>query len=108
MKLDAKSLLAILIVLGTFGILGIYVYEGKAPDAVIASILSGALVGVVGFYFGHQNGTVTALAATATQLATTAIAQQSQQSSPVVATVPLVATIPAAAATGKGPPSPAT
>jgi len=106
MKLDAKSLLAILIVLGTFGILGIYVYEGKAPDAVIASILSGALVGVVGFYFGHQNGTVTALAATATQLATTAIA--SQQSSPVVATVPLVATIPAAAATAKGPPSPVT
>jgi uncharacterized membrane protein YjjB (DUF3815 family) len=91
MKLDAKSLLATLIVLGTFTILGIYVYKGTAPDAVIASILSGALVGVVGFYFGHQNGTVTALASTATSLATQAL---DKRQPPVVLPVTLTAVMP--------------
>jgi len=86
MKLDAKSVLAFLIVLGVFAILGMYVYQGKAPDAVIASILSGALVGVVGFYFGHQNGTVTALASTATQLASQAM----QQTAPVTIPVKVI------------------
>jgi hypothetical protein len=72
-RLDAKALLAILIVFGTFVILGIYVYQGRAPEAVVAAILSGSLSGVVAFYFGHQNGSTSALATAATQLAAQAI-----------------------------------
>ena len=101
MKVDAKAVLAFLIVIGTFSILGIYVYKGTAPDAVIASICSGALVGVVGFYFGHQNGSVTALANTATQLAAQAM---EKRQAPLQLPVTLTASAPAAV---PGPVAPA-
>src|SRR6266567_1015474 len=87
MKLDAKATLAILIVLG------IYVYQGRAPDAVTAAILSGALMGVVAFYFGHQNGTTSALAGAATQLAAQAL---EKRQAPIV--------LPLAVATGAAMP----
>jgi len=91
MKLDAKAFLAILIVIGVFVILGIYVLQQRSPEAVVAAILSGALTGVVAFYFGQHNGTVTALATTATSLATQAL---DKRQPPVLLPVTLTAVVP--------------
>ena len=77
MNFDMKAVLAILIVIGCFGLLGIYVLRQETPDGVIIAIVAASLSGVVAFYFGHQNGTITALATSAAQLAGQAIEKRS-------------------------------
>lgn len=79
MKLDVKGIIAILVILGVFAIIGVYVYRGQAPDAVVASLASGALMAVISFYFGHVNGAATALANQAAQLASQAITASTQR-----------------------------
>lgn len=75
MKIDSKSIIAGMVILGCFALLGIYVWQNRTPDAVVAAIIGGALMGVVNFFFGHLNGTVTGLAQAAAQLANQVSAQ---------------------------------
>lgn len=91
--LDIKGIVAILVVIGSFGLMGIYVYEGKVPDATVAGIVGTAMGLVLGFYFGHQNGSASALAnqasvlnQQATQILT--LASQRRQSDPPPAIPP--------------------
>jgi hypothetical protein len=65
----AQSIIGILVVLCSFTIITIYVIKGSAPDGYVIAIVSGALSGVTGFFFGHANGTTSALAVAATALA---------------------------------------
>ena len=85
MKLDVKGAIAILVVVGSFGLIAPYVYTGRAPDHDVLLFVSAALMLVLGFFFGHVNGTQTTLANSAVQLATQALAQQP---SAVALTVP--------------------
>jgi hypothetical protein len=68
-----KGLIAALVVLASFAMLGAYVWQGKAPDAVIVAVISGALNLILGFYFGHMNGTASAMTGTALSLSNQAI-----------------------------------
>ena len=70
--MDVKSVIALLVIAGTFAILGIYVVEGQTPDATVVGMISLPLGAVIGFYFGHINGAATALATATTTLAAAA------------------------------------
>lgn len=95
--IDAKAVLGFLVIVGSFVILGIYVFKGQVPDAAIAAIVSGAFSGVMAYYFGHQNGSTSALATAAAQLANQAI----EKRTPTLAALPV--TVVAAA---PSPPTP--
>lgn len=97
---NSKTVIAVLVLVFSFGLLAFSMYLGNGkPDEVVASIASGAIVGVVGFFFGHQNGTQTALASSAVQLAQQAIEKRG-------ATLVPVGTL-AIAQAPPGPPTPA-
>lgn len=72
MKLDIKGVIAIIVVVGCFGLIAPYVIRGTVPDALVLAFVTGALMLILGFYFGHLNGTQTALANSAVSLATQA------------------------------------
>jgi len=72
-KLDIKGVLAILVVVGSFGLLAPYAYTLRPPDHELLLFVGGALMLVLGFFFGHVNGAQTALANSAVQLAQQAI-----------------------------------
>jgi len=72
---DAKALIALTVLLGGFGLLGIFVYQGKTPDATTAAIIAGAMSGVVNYFFGHLNGTLSGQLQASTQLVNAALAQ---------------------------------
>lgn len=99
MKVDVKGVIAILVVLGSFGLIAPYVIQLRAPDHDVLLFVSAALMLVLGYFFGHINGTQTALANSAVQLAQQAIEKRSATLVPV-ATVPIGQASP-------GPPSPA-
>ena len=65
----AQSIIAVLVVIGSFVIIGAYIIENRSPDGYVIAIVAGSLSGVLGFYFGHSNGTTSALATAATTLA---------------------------------------
>lgn len=65
----AQSVIAILVVASSFIVIIAYVFLNRIPDGYVIAIVSGALSGVTGFYFGHANGTTSALAVAATTLA---------------------------------------
>jgi hypothetical protein len=81
MTFDVKGIVAVLVVIGSFGLLGVYVLHGQVPDATISGIIGTALGLVLGFYFGHVNGVAQAAANQAAQLSIQAstILQAAQQ-----------------------------
>lgn len=72
-QVDIKGLIAVLVIIGSFGLIGIYVLRGQVPDATVVGIVSLPLGAVIGFYFGHINGAATALANQTTLLANQAL-----------------------------------
>lgn len=66
---SAQAVIGVLVVIGCFIIVGIYVVTGRQPDGYIIAIVSAGISGVSSFYFGHTNGTTSALAVAATALA---------------------------------------
>ncbi len=100
MKVDVKGVIAILVVVAAFTIVGIpYVAFARAPDKDMLLFVTGALMLVLGYFFGHINGTQTALTNNAVQLVQQALEKRAMP------TVPLVATVPIQPA--PGPPAPA-
>jgi hypothetical protein len=71
--IDMKGVIAALVVLASFAMLGAYVWQGKAPDAVIIAVISGALNLILGFYFGHMNGSASAMTNTALSMSNQAV-----------------------------------
>jgi hypothetical protein len=67
--LSTQGVLAIITLLGAFLIMGVYVWRGESPDATVTGLISLPLGAVIGFFFGHSNGTTSALANAATALA---------------------------------------
>jgi hypothetical protein len=93
MTFDIKGIVAVLVVIGSFGLIGIYVLEGHVPDATVAGIVGTALGLVLGFYFGHVNGSTQAAANQAAQLSLQATqiltaAQQRRAGDPVPSATP--------------------
>jgi hypothetical protein len=68
-----KGIIAVLVILAAFVLVGIYVWRGQVPDATVVAILSTPVGAVIGFYFGHVNGAATALANQTTALAAQAL-----------------------------------
>lgn len=66
---NAQAVIGTIVVVACFALLTIYVLQERVPDAVIAGLVGTALGGVLGFFFGHANGTTSALANAATALA---------------------------------------
>jgi len=100
---DSKSAIALVVITGCFTLLGIYVWEGRVPDAVIAAIVAGALSGVVNFFFGQHNGTMSGQLAASTQLAQALIAQlQGPLPSPPAPASPVSVTVNQPPAVGTG------
>jgi len=105
-KLDVKGAIAILVVVGSFTIIGVpYIAFNRTPDPVVLIFATGALMLVLGFYFGHINGTQTALTSNAVALTNNiiplvqqALEKRAATTVPVVATVPLASGPPTAAA----------
>ena len=79
MSFDVKGIIAVLVIIGSFGLIGIYVERSQVPDATIVAFVSLPLGAVIGFYFGHINGAATALANNATSLASQAIIATAQR-----------------------------
>jgi hypothetical protein len=96
MKIDIKGVIAILVVLGCFGMLGIYLYQGKPLEPGIAAVIAGAFNLVLGFYFGHLNGAQEAQTTAALKLAQQALVavQQRRAGDPPVVTAPAVVVPP--------------
>jgi hypothetical protein len=88
-KLDVKGVLALLVVIGAFVIIGApYIASGRPPDHDVLLFANGAQLLVLGWYFGHFNGTQTALTNSALQLAQQAIEKRAAPTLPLVATLP--------------------
>ena len=66
---DAKALIAIIVIVGSFSLLGVFVVGGRTPDATTAAILAGSLSGVVNYFFGHLNGSLSGQLLATQQLA---------------------------------------
>jgi hypothetical protein len=60
MQLDSKTLVAIIVLLGTFILLGSYAWRGTTPDAVMVAVISPLAGAAVGYFFGRANGTAEA------------------------------------------------
>lgn len=76
---DVKGIIAVLVIIGSFGLIGIYVERSQVPDATIVAFVSLPLGAVIGFYFGHINGAATALANSAISLSSSALQAASQR-----------------------------
>jgi len=79
----AREIIAIIVTLGTFALLGGYIFTGGHLDSgtgvALVAFTSGSLGSVLGFYFGKTNGAQTQLANSTTQLATQALTMASQR-----------------------------
>jgi len=64
-----QSVIGIMVVIGSFSLMALYVYRNEVPADYVIAIVASALSGVLGFFFGHSNGTTSALATAATALA---------------------------------------
>lgn len=78
-RFDVKGAIAILVIIASFGLIGIYVYRGQVPDATVVGLVSLPLGAVLGFYFGHVNGAASALASSALTLSQQAITSAAQR-----------------------------
>lgn len=101
MTFDLKGIVAVLVVLGSFGLIGIYVLQGRVPDVAILGFCGTSTGMVLGFYFGHLNGSQTALASSAVQLAQQAIEKRAVAQASAPLPVAVVSTQQA-----PGPPGP--
>ena len=91
MRFDSKAIIAVVVLLGCFGLLAPYVIDFKTPPDVILLIVAPAITGVIAYYFGAHNGAMTGLATAATQtsqlaaqLASQAIEKRSAPTTTVV------------------------
>lgn len=64
-----QALLALVVIIGDFGIVVTFIAVNRPPDEYIVALVSGSFSLVLGFFFGHANGTTSALAVAATALA---------------------------------------
>lgn len=103
---EAREIIAVIVTVGSFGLIGGYVFTGGHLDSgtgvALVAFTAGALGAVLGFYFGKTNGTQAALATATTALANQALLQSSQRRSgdaPPLPTVqaPVTVTAPPAA-----------
>lgn len=78
-EFNVQGVIAVIVVVGSFALVGVYVIRGTQPDAVIIGLVSGAVMAILGFYFGHSNGTTSALATAATTLANQVTQQTATQ-----------------------------
>lgn len=83
-----------LVVIGAFILMVIPISENRVPDTASVGFASGALMLVLGFYFGHINGAATQLANSATVLAGQAIVAATQrrttdEGGPAISPVPV-------------------
>lgn len=97
MTIDVKGIVAVLVVVGSFGLLGIDVVQGKAPDTAVLGVCGTALGLVLGFYFGHINGAATTLANSAIALSNQAIVAATTRRAGDVTVVGPAAVVPVAA-----------
>lgn len=101
MNVGAKDLIALVVLILSFGLLVPYVVRGQVPPDVILLITAPAIMGVLAYYFGAHNGNITGLAASAVQVSNMAaqLAQQAleKRTAPTTAVLP-VAVVPATAA----------
>lgn len=74
---DAREIIAVLVTIGSFGLLGGYIFTGGHLDSGtgvgLVAFSSGALGAVLGFYFGKTNGAQTQLALSTSSLANQAL-----------------------------------
>jgi membrane protein YqaA with SNARE-associated domain len=56
MKMDSKTLVALVVLIGTFVLLGIYAWRGQTPDAVMVAVVGPLAGGAAGYFFGRVNG----------------------------------------------------
>ena len=75
-----KGIVAVLVVLSSFGLVGLYVVRNEVPDVTIVAICATALGTVLGFYFGHVNGEAQATLSSAQSIL--ALAQQRRAGDP--------------------------
>lgn len=94
---DVKGIVAVLVVIGAFFLMGIPIAENRIPDTASVGFASGGLMLVLGFYFGHINGAATALAQQTTGLAVQAMqmATARRTGDPAVVTAPVTVVAPA-------------
>lgn len=78
-EFNVQGVIAVIVIVGSFALVGVYVIRGQQPDAVIIGLVSGAVMAILGFYFGHSNGTTSALATAATTLANQVTSQTATQ-----------------------------
>lgn len=80
---EAREIIAVIVTLGSFGLLAGYVFTGGHLDSGtgvgLVAFSSGSLGSVLGFYFGKANGAQAALAVAATTLSNQAIAASTQR-----------------------------
>src|SRR5713226_8813587 len=83
MSIDAREIIAVIVTLGSFGLLAGYVFTGGHLDSGtgvgLVAFCSGSLGSVLGFYFGKSNGAQAALANSALQLSQQANVASSQR-----------------------------
>lgn len=105
---DVKGILAVLVIVGDFGLVAPYVIRNETPNDLVLTFVSGSLMLILGFYFGHLNGTQSALANSAVNLASQAnqmlaLASQRRVTDPTqVQVIPVPPTIPPASTTVTG------
>ena len=100
MTIQPKDLIAALVLIGCFLLLGVYVIHSQVPPDVILLIIGPAIAGVLAYYFGAHNGNITGLAASASQLSsmTAQLAAQALEKRAPAPPAVVVQTAPGAAA----------
>lgn len=84
-----QAFLASLVLVGDFATILTYILLNRAVDEYVIAIVSGSFSLVLGFFFGHANGTTSALA-----VAATALANRTNPNDPVHAASPTVDVVP--------------
>lgn len=83
MTVDVKGIIAVLVVVGSFGLIAGYIFTGGKLDTgtgvAVVAFCSSPMSLVIGFYFGHINGAATALAQASTALASQALVASVQR-----------------------------
>ncbi len=100
MQIDIKGAIALLVIVGSFALIGVYALRNESPDVTVVAMISTPVGAVIGFYFGHINGAATQLATQTTALAAQALAASTQRRGgdpPVVTAPALVVPAPPAA-----------
>lgn len=111
---DAREVLAVIVTLGSFGLLAGYIFTGGHLDSGtgvgLVAFTSGSLGSVLGFYFGKTNGAQTAMAHASAELSTQAIQAAINRragdfSAPLTPVAAVVLAAPPAPKADAGPPA---